>query len=297
MLKNLTYTCAVCLLLTSCKSRIQPVEEISNVQPSITLKSTTNDLSHAESVVYDSSTGLLYVSIQGEQEPGDGSIATLNLSGELQDINFAQELNNPKGIAIFKDKLYVSDVTELVEIDLKKGTILNKYHTGDEQFLNDVAIDVAGNVYVSDMRSSSIYKLDQNGSYTKWLTSLELENPNGLLVVGNDLYVAGWGLEGSENKEGNTQGRFLKLDLKTKNVEKVTELPVGNLDGIQVYDDNHFLVSDWRRGTIYKISKTGKTELFLQSEFSVGDILYIRDKKILALPLNRQNKVEIYQVN
>ena len=104
-------------------------------------------------------------------------------------------------------------------------------------------------------------------------------------------------MPGSENSEGNTQGRLLKLDIATTEIEKVTPLPQGNLDGVQVFDDNHFLISDWRKGTLYKVSRTGEVKLFMNSEESVGDILYLRDKKLLALPLNRQNRVELYNVS
>ncbi|WP_194852572.1 SMP-30/gluconolactonase/LRE family protein [Nonlabens antarcticus] len=254
------------------------------------------DLAHVESVAFDASTQLLYASIQGNQEPGDGSIVTFQLDGSMEDIAFTTGLNNPKGIAIYKNKLYVSDVTELVEIDLQTGNILNRFSTGTEQFLNDVAIDADGNVYVSDMGSSSIYKLETDGKFTNWLSSPKLENPNGLLVKDNTLFIAAWGLPDKTNNASNPQGRFLKVDLTTKIIDQVTETPQGNLDGLQVLDDQNFLISDWRKGTILKISKSGVTELFFTSKISVGDILYLQKEKLLVIPLNRQNKVEIYKI-
>lgn len=284
------------VLTFSCKTTDAVQEKSTFNTPHFELLNETENLSHAESVAYSSDSNLLYVSVQGEQEPGDGSIATLNLDGSLNDIAFAPGLNNPKGIAISGDRLYVSDATQLVEIDLGNGNVLNRYSAGDEKFLNDVAIDATGNVYVSDMGSSSIYRLSTNGIYEKWLTSPELENPNGLLVVDNILYVASWGLPESANAEGFTQGRFLKVDMSSKKISQITQLPQGNLDGLQVFDDQHFLISEWRKGLIYKISKSGEVELFFTSEFSVGDILYLKDKKLLALPLNRQNKVQLYQL-
>lgn len=285
------------LCTTSCKTKDKKVDETESIKTTFALLNETINLTRAESVAYSSKHDLMYVSVQGKQEPEDGSIAVLNSDGTLNKLAFTTGLNDPKGIAIKDDLLYVSDVTELVKIDLNTGDILEKYIAGDEGFLNDVTIDQDGNVYVSDMSSSSIYKLDKNGTYAKWLTTPLLENPNGLLAVGNTMYVAAWGLPESKNEEGYTQGRFLKLDISTQKIKKVTDLPLGNLDGIQVYDKDHFLVSDWRNGKLYKISKTGETQLFMQSEASLGDILYISDKQILALPLNKQAKVEIYSVN
>ncbi|WP_148311386.1 SMP-30/gluconolactonase/LRE family protein [Nonlabens marinus] len=294
---KLTYILILAFIATSCKTAVKPVMTIPMKQNAkLTLISETLGLSHAESVAYDPNYNRLYVSVQGEQVPGDGGIATIDLEGNMINKNFTTGLNNPKGIAIAGDWIYVSDVTELIGINRETGEILKRYTHEDAKFLNDVAVDENNDVYVSDMGTSSIFKLDDN-KFIKWLSTPELENPNGLLAVGNNLYVASWGLPGSENAEGNTQGRLLKLDLNTKNIEQVTAIPLGNLDGIQVYDDQHFLVSDWRKGVIYKISKSGIAELFLTSEASVGDILYIQDQQLLALPLNRQNKVQIFTAN
>ncbi len=287
---------AIILLTISCTT---PVRTIMTTQGNptaqkITLLSETPDLSHAESVAYDPSYNRLYVSIQCEQEPGDGGIATIDLEGNLINKNFTVGLDNPKGIAVGEKFIYVSDVTQLVAIN--REMVDNRYSTGDEQFLNDVAIDDEGNVYVSDMRSSSIYKLDGKGNFSNWISSPLLENPNGLLAVDNTLYIAAWGLPSTTEGE-NSKGRFIKMNLDTKQIENITAESKGNLDGLQVYNANQFLLSDWRAGLIYKASKDGKFEQFFTTEASVGDILYIQEKKLLALPLNRQNKVLIYRVD
>ncbi|AZQ44299.1 NHL repeat-containing protein [Nonlabens ponticola] len=292
------------LAIVSCKtqntqnSKVQETNEKRlsiSTPPVITLLSETPNLAHAESVFYDPIYDRLYVSVQGEQEPGDGSIATLDLQGNVLDLTFTTGLDNPKGIAIKNDAIYVSDVTKLVAIDRKSGKIKQEYSLGDEQFLNDVAVDDQGNVYVSDMRSSSIYRLSPNRVYARWMTSPLLENPNGLLAVNNQLYVAAWGLPSKVEGE-KSSGRFLKVDPYSKKVTNITASPQGNLDGVQLFDESHFLISDWSAGTIHKASKDGGFEDFFTSEFSVGDILYIQDKQLMVLPLNRQNKVQIYSV-
>jgi hypothetical protein len=62
-----------------------------------------------------------------------------------------------------------------------------------------------------------------------------------------------------------------------------------NLDGIQVFDDNHFLVSDWRKVAIMKISKSGDVTFLHEVEPSLGDLLYLRIKKSSPCrSLNRQ---------
>ena len=67
-----------------------------------------------------------------------------------------------KGLAISNDgnKLYVSDITDLVEIDIASGKIIKRFNGPGSSFLNDVVADNLGNIYVSDTGTNTIYKLD-----------------------------------------------------------------------------------------------------------------------------------------
>lgn len=259
----------------------------------------TAGLSHCESVVYDEKRNVLYVSVQGEKVPGDGSIAKVSIEGKILDLNFISGLNNPKGIALDGDKLYVSDVTELVEVDLKKAKVSKKYAGLKSKFLNDVAVDAEGNVYVSDMHNSSIYKLSKakkQKSFKLWFESAEFENPNGLLVVDGDMYVAAWGRYTDDNPGGSPKGGVFKFDLGTKVIERVTAGPLGHLDGIQVFDKKTFLITDWLDGKVFLVAKNGFTKEILDTEQSVGDHVYLPNKNLMILPMNKQNKLMFYSV-
>lgn len=250
-------------------------------------------LPHCESVVYDSSRNVYYVSVMADAEEGDGSIAKVNADGNIEDLKFVDRLNDPKGLAIKGDKLYVSDGSFLVEIDLKNGQVVSRFRGYKAKSLNDVAIDSRGYVYVSDMGNNSIYRLDDEGNFKEWFHSDELQTPNGLLAEGDDLYVAGWA--SAETKDSDEpRGGFIMLKITGKDVIKITK-ELGNLDGIQKYDENNFLVSSWNTGEIFKISKDGKIDLVMKAERSVGDILYLPKKNILSLPMNIQNRVLFYR--
>lgn len=282
-------------MILSCKERNKDTQD-KIITPKLDLVAEVPDLEHCESVVYDPERKVLYVSVQGGDIEKDGSIAKLSLKGSLLKADFITGLNNPKGIALKGDKLYVSDVTELVEIDLEKEVISQKYTAENIEFLNDVALRDNGEVFVSDMFTSSIYRLDRQGVFEKWMSSPTLENPNGLLILDDEMFIAAWGFFNDRKPIDAPQGSFLKLNLKTKKIEKVSPTALGNLDGIQVYDKNHFLISDWVNGKVLKVSKDGKSEVFYQTEKSVGDILYLPKSKILAMPINIENKVLIYKV-
>jgi streptogramin lyase len=62
-------------------------------------------------------------------------------------------------------KLYVSDITDLVEINIANGQITNRYNAPGGAFLNDVVSDEQGNIYVSDTGTNAIYKLDNNKNH------------------------------------------------------------------------------------------------------------------------------------
>jgi len=256
----------------------------------------TNDLPAAESIVYDEAKNLLYVSCQAGDVPGDGSIAKLSFDGEILNPKFVSGLNNPKGIVLVGDKIYVGDLLELVEIDRETGTILNKYTDESVRFLNDVTADENGNVYVSDMFNSSIYVLDRDKNFKLWFSSSELENPNGLLVVGDEIYIDGWGNFTDGKPLEAPPGRFGKINMLTKEITKITPEVLGNLDGVQVNDDESFIVSDWKGGKLYKISKDGKITELIATEQGVGDILFLPEKGLLVLPLKKQNKIVFYEV-
>ncbi|HSP11936.1 MAG TPA: SMP-30/gluconolactonase/LRE family protein [Salegentibacter sp.] len=245
--------------------------------------------SHPESVVYDEARDHVYISNIGEKNPNDGFISKTNLDGEVLELQWITDLNDPKGLLIQDDKLYVSDNTDLVIMDIESGTITSRIEVEGAQFLNDIAADAEGNIYISDTGNSSIYIMKKDSDkIEQWLSSEELEFPNGLLVIDDNIYVAAWGKEDG--------GNLLKVELNNKEITKVSEGPIGNLDGIQLNNNNNFYISDWATGDIHEIDRKGKLSKILTSEKSAGDILFHQESGKLVLPMNRQNSVWWYQI-
>ena len=142
---------------------------------------TKKDLRVPESILYDESRNILYVSnINGKsaEKNGKGFISKVSLDGRIEVLKWATGLNAPKGSAIYKENLYVSDIDHLIQIDLKTGKIIAKYPATGAKFLNDVATDSMGNVYVTDMSSenSVIYML-RHGTMTVWMKGDEISRP------------------------------------------------------------------------------------------------------------------------
>ncbi|RXJ45787.1 SMP-30/gluconolactonase/LRE family protein [Gelidibacter gilvus] len=290
-MKPIIYAVLGLLITTSCKNnKAAEIAQADTVQiPTATFITETLGLTHCESAVYNAKQNIIYASLIGEKEPGDGAIATIDLDGKLIDALFISGLNDPKGIAITEYKLYVSDINELVEADLKTGKIIKKYSHEGLEFLNDVAIDGQGNVYVSDTGTSKIYQLDTQGNFSLWLADENLDRPNGLLVQNNTMYVASWGSQPNG-------GRVSKIDMTTKAIDSITTI-IGNLDGIRPYDKDRLIISDWNSGMIHLVDYDGNTQEVLQVGQSVGDIAYIQEKKLLLLPMNKQSRLLFYRLD
>ncbi len=256
------------------------------------LQSTLSNVAGIESVVFDAKRNRYFASLQAGDKVGDGSIVVISADGATVEKTIATGLDDPKGITIVKDQLYVGDLTKLVQIDLNTGAI-TKHAPENAQFLNDTVADSQGRVYVSDMFTSAIYRLE-NGKVSLWMQSPELENPNGLLFVKNDLYVAAWGAFQDGKPINAPHGRLLKVNPKTKSITKVTAETFGNLDGLQLDDKGNFLVSDWKQSAVFSVTPKGVVTKILDLPRGAGDILYQPKQKSLLIPMARDGQLRRY---
>ena len=145
--------------------------------------------------------GFAYVSnVAGKptDKDGNGFISKVSLAdGKIIALEWAKGIDAPKGLALAGGKLYTADIDKLVEIDPKTRQNPGRSMTRQaSQFLNDVAADAQGNVYVSDSSTSTIWRL-AGGKFEKWLEDPALKFPNGLHVSGDKLIVAAWGAPGT----------------------------------------------------------------------------------------------------
>jgi len=251
---------------------------------------TKTDLRVPESVLYSPPEDILYVSnINGKptEKNGKGFISKVSLSGEILVLKWVTGLNAPKGSGIYRGSLYVTDIDELVEIDLKTGKILSKYPAVGAGFLNDVTIDKNGNVYVSDMSSqnSVLYKLVQK-KMTVWLKGPEVSQPNGLYVEKNKLILGNSG-----------DGTLKEIDLDTQKINIIAKIGSG-IDGVQSDGKGNYFISDWSGKTSY-VSSSGQVTVLMDTtdqKINSADIEYIESKKILLIPTFFDNRVVAYKV-
>ena len=257
----------------------------------------TKGLAQPESVVKDPATGAIYVSnIHGAimQKDGNGFIARLKPDGTIIERQWVKGLNGPTGLALHDRTLYVADVDELIEINAASGEILNRHAAKGAIFLNDVAVDQDGVVYVSDTPMNTIWRL-KDGVFEAWLANDALKGPNGLLVEGGKLIVASFG---QLPEQGTPElGGLLAVDLKDQSVSTIRNDPIGNLDGLQSLQPGIFLVTDWAAGALYRVGAKGKPERLLKLNKGSADLVYLADEKTVLVPIMLSNTLVAYKLD
>jgi sugar lactone lactonase YvrE len=244
-----------------------------------------------ESVLYDPGTDALYVAnIDGKPDAldGNGFISKMTLDGKITNLRWATGLNAPKGMGIHAGKLYVTDVYRLVVIDLQTGQAEKTYDAVDPKnaFLNDVTIDRAGTVYVSDSRFDKLYRL-QEGKWTVIMEGEHLNRPNGLLSVDKNKLLLGC----------TKLGALRTLNLETKTMMTLAE-GMAATDGIVPDGKDNYFVSDWN-GQIFFVEATGDKQQLLDTradKLNTADIEYVKKAKLLLVPTFFGNKVVAYRV-
>ena len=299
MFRNQLITLSAALLLFSCNSaqKEKPATDSTNVAkdtvkvPVVTIEqlwATDTVMKAPESVLFDKDRNIIYVAnINGMPTDKDknGFISKLTPDGKIETLEWVKGLDAPKGMGLYKNKLYVTDISKIVEIDIEKGKIAKTYNVPDAKFLNDITVDTAGTVYFSEYDANKIYTLS-NGKVSVWLDK-DLNKPNGLLIESNRLLVA---FSGSMD--------FKSIDLATKTATTIaTEIGAG--DGVAAFSKpNHYVVSDWN-GTVFLIEPNGTKNIVLDTKadkIQSADIDFITASNTLLVPTFFNNRVVAYKV-
>ncbi len=275
MKKIMTSLAFVCFSLVSINAQKATVQK---------LWATDTILKVPESVLVDDKENCLWVSnIDGASngKDGKGSISKLSKTGTPINLDWITGLNAPKGMAKYKQELYVADLTELVVIDIKKGVIKNKIKVEGSVFLNDVTVNKNGAVFVSDSRTGKVHRYENN------MVTIEVENlqgPNGLLSIDDQLLILDRGSLLSVTPGGTISKIMDGMDPSTDGIEKVAP--------------NQYIVSCWNGIVYFVAAGAQKITLFdtRSEKINSADIGYDAKNKIIYVPTFLKNSVVAYQL-
>lgn len=242
-------------------------------------------LKSPESVV-QAKDGKIYVSEINEfGQDGDGQISVIEHN---QASVFADGLDDPKGLVIIGNMLYVADKTKIIKIDLADASqeifVPASAFPKPPQFLNDLEADPQGNLYVSDSgdilgtgKGGVIYRINAAGEVTKLVDGEEnplVMAPNGLMAddTGQFLMFVDF-----------TSGILNSLNTETGEVVDF-ESGFGGGDGLVHHSSGTMYVSDWKNGKVFSINLDGDVEIIGPQYQAAADMALTKDERYLMVP-------------
>lgn len=225
--------------------------------------------------------GRVYVSEIAEfGKDGDGQISVVDGDGQLK--VFATGMDDPKGIVFVGKDLYVADKTRVLKV--APDGKWEVFAAADAfpikpQFLNDLAADGLGNIYVSDSgdlnKGGAIFRINKHG---KVATIVDSSNP--LVLAPNGLLL---GAHGSLLEVDFASGTLYSIKLKTGEMTKVAE-GFGGGDGLLRAPNGMLYLSDWKNGRVFSVDKKGNVKQIKDGFKSAADIGLSPDRKSIIVP-------------
>ena len=243
--------------------------------------------------------GVYFISSTNGNEMG--WVSKLAADGSIIDTRWATNIRNPMGMRVSGKRLWVNNITEIIGINLKDPSDRIVYSIDDAILLNDLATDSSGYAYLSDSMNSRVVRIDlATGENSTFISTLP-SSPNGLLVHGDKLYIASWGIMSEQPEERaewitQTAGDLYWVSLKqSENVRHIVAPELGNLDGVEIDQQGNIYVSDWENGKLYKISSSNKTVIELgQYKQGLADLGLNSLTGELVLPIMLSSEVLFY---
>jgi gluconolactonase len=239
-----------------------------------------------ESVV-QATDGRVFVSeINGFGVDGDGQISVIE-AGQVK--LFAKGLDDPKGLAIIGQSLYVADNKRILKLALsgpKQGQAevfaAAAAFPVTPLFLNDLEADLAGNLYVSDSgdlkgKGGAVYQINAQGQVRLLINGQQdsrILAPNGLLMddTGDVLMVVDF-----------ASGILYSYNLATKQLLDIAD-GFGGGDGVVHHANGSMFVSDWKNGKVFRLDMNGEVTPLAATYQSAADIALTKDEKVLMVP-------------
>jgi hypothetical protein len=270
----------------------------------------STDLAAPESAYFDARSNAVFVSnINGQilEKDGNGYISRLTPDGTVVNMKWATGLNAPKGMRSLAGTLWVTDIDEVVGIEIASGRITSRVKVDGAAFLNDLATGPDGTVYASDSQVYAIYAV-KDGKSSVFVSGAELvETPNGLLVDGSRLILGTIGPATPGGRRGGgggpraggppaPAGRLYAFDLKTKQRTVVTPQPIGGIDGIEPDGRGGYLVTDVVGSKLLHVTAAGVPRVVLTFTAGGADFGYVASRRLAIIPFLNGNSVSAWEI-
>lgn len=254
-------------------------------------------LSGPEAVRYDPDADVWLVanfgpgSVEGGRD-GDGFITRVAADGEVEALRFmvgtdAAPLHMPRGMFLKADTLWVADVDGVHGFHRATGEQLAfvDFTAHAPGFLNDIALDGAGTVYVTDTGLGRVYRI-ADGRPEIAVEDSRTGPPNGITwdADAGRFLLAPW--------RGETTLRA--WDPATGTFQTVAELVGGNFDGIEIVD-GRVIVASQADSSIHAV-ENGATTRLIRVPGRPADIGIDTRRGRVAVPYIALDRVDIWDL-
>lgn len=229
-----------------------------------------------ESIDYHRAGNTYFVSNTGSQDiraliPGGSPVVFVNPGGA------------PYGLEVVGDTLYACVGGSIKAYEIPSGSAAGTFNLGGN-FLNGIAHDESGNLYVSDFSAKKIYKIHLPSGTTSTFVANTVQTPNGLNFdkASGRLLMATWG----------SSARIKQINLTDSSMTDLLTTPFSNIDGIQTDDSSRVYISPWSLNGIVRYKADLSAAIDTVSGMNKpADIYYNRWTDTLAVPNSGNNTV------
>ncbi|MDB4882737.1 MAG: hypothetical protein JWL95_1503 [Gemmatimonadetes bacterium] len=251
-----------------------------------------------EAVRYDPDQDVYFVANWGgDGNPGkadnDGFISRMRPDGTVEKLRFIAggtggvTLHSPRGMTIVGDTLWAADFDAVRGFDRRTGAPLATvdFSSLDRGFLNDVAADADGAVYITDTGRNKLYRV--RGGPTLVVADSTLGAPNGITwdAANRRFLILPFG--GGHTIHAWVPGTTTMVGAGTS--------PGAKFDGIEVLSGGRLLVSS-QADTSLHLFTGGSGRSIIHVGGPPADIGVDTRRNHVAVPIVSMNRVEIYQI-
>lgn len=197
-----------------------------------------------------------------------------------------------------KGDMLIADYTKhnILKVDMTTRQVTVHAHEPSMSQPNDLAIDSKDRIYASDPNwkesTGRIWRIDTDGKTT--LLEEKMGTTNGIEVSPGDkfLYV-------NESVQRKVWAYDLDADGKISNKRLLIEFPDFGMDGMRCDADGNLYITRYGKGTIIKLSPTGKIlkEIMLTGKRPSNIAFGGKDGRTAYVTLQDQGNIETFRVD
>ena len=221
--------------------------------------------------------------------PGQGYVSRLNLvTGEWQ-ARWADGFDDPLGIVSQAGRIYMVDAgRHVIVLHADTGEELDRWSLEvDNVFLNDIAIDPDGRIWVTDTRGGRVFGL-VDGAWRQMLEGDPFTGANGIEYVDGWIYVVC----------SSGVGNLVRVQPDTLATEVLLE-GEGSLDGVVTDGRGGLVLSDLRGRLLHWSEAGGLTVLdgYEGEEIMLNSIGGTPDGRFIFAPHWASSQLSAYEIH